>query len=67
MKQSKLILITITFLLCSCAGPAPRTYDPVAQQCEYESVVATSGPGNPLVLGWRRGELYELCMRAKGR
>lgn len=54
--------------LFGCAQPyQQQSQDPVAAQCEYEATAQTSGAGNPLVLGFRRQELFVMCMRGKGR
>lgn len=67
MKKVQLCLLLGVVLLAGCAEPQPRSTDPVAFQCEYEATMATSGAGNPLMLGYQRQQLFVMCMRGKGR
>ena len=58
----------VLLFLTACAGPqlaAPN--DPVAAQCQYEAQVAVQRIDNPLYAGYRMAELFNLCMRGKGR
>ncbi len=68
--MSNNMTLLLLLLLAGCAGPSVSTFqdaDPAYRQCEYEATMATQTGASPLVLGYRRAELLQQCLRAKGR
>ena len=64
----KRLAAILCLTLTACAGPqlsAPG--DPVGAQCEYEAEAATANMPNPIYAGVMMAQLYQKCMRAKGR
>lgn len=62
-----IIAILLAAAIPGCATGPRFPNDPVAAQCDYESDIAIQSIPNALYAGFRKAELFGMCMRARGR